>query len=85
MKKEKKKAPEVLSILSQQWANVQDIMDIAAVGKNKASEIKTEIKDNLEKEGYKLPTNLVPMVEVIKYFKIDINYLKKRARDGDYN
>ena len=85
MKKEKKKASEVLSILSQQWANVQDIMDIAAVGKNKATEIKSKIKNNLEKEGYKLPTHLIHMVEVIKYFKIDINYLKKRARDGDCN
>lgn len=85
MKKEKKKASEILSILSQQWANVYDIMDIASVGRNKATEIKTEIKENLEKEGYKLPTNLIPMIEVIKYFRIDIGYLKKRAKDGDCN
>lgn len=74
-------ANEILSRLNFQWANSKDIADIAGVGLNKALIIKNEIQDALEKQGYRLPRNLVPMNKVVEYLKIDIRYLKKIAKE----
>lgn len=37
-------ADEMLEILNSQWATVQDIMKIGAVGRNKARDIKNKIE-----------------------------------------
>ncbi len=68
---------ELLELLKNQWATVNDIKAIGRVGTNKAQEIKREIKDDLENQGYRLPRGLVPMEFVVKYFSININYLKR--------
>lgn len=75
-------ANEILNLLNKQWATAQDIRAIGSVGANKALEIKNEIRKKVEVDGYKLPsTRLLPMQYVIDYFKININYLKKVARE----
>ena len=79
-KRKKYSIVEQLETLANQWATAEDIRIIGCVGKNTASKIKTEIKEEIEKEGKRLPYNLVPMKKVIEYFNIDINYLKKLAK-----
>ena len=71
---------EQLETLANQWATAEDIRIIGCVGIGKAQSIKKEIKEEIEKEGKRLPYNLVPMKKVIEYFDIDMNYLKKLAK-----
>lgn len=71
---------ELLNILNKQWATAGDIKQIGSVGINKSHQIRKEIANNLEKQGYHLPTNLVPMEKVVDYFKINVNYLKRLAK-----
>ena len=68
-------ADEMLEILNKQWATIQDIMKIGALGRNKARNIKNEIERNIIDQGLKLPNNLVPMEKVIEYFKINLDFL----------
>lgn len=68
-------ADEMLEILNKQWATVQDIMKIGAVGRNKARSIKNEIDRSIKETGLDLPNNLVPMEKVIEYFKINVDFL----------
>lgn len=68
-------ADEMLELLNKQWATIQDIMKIGALGRNKARNIKNEIERNIIDQGLKLPNNLVPMEKVIDYFKINVDFL----------
>ena len=68
-------ADDMLEILSSQWAPVQDIMKIGAVGRNKARDIKSKIANEITINGFTLPNNLVPMEKVIDYFKINVDFL----------
>ena len=68
-------ADEMLELLNKQWATIQDIMKIGALGRNKARNIKNEIERNIVDQGLKLPNNLVPMEKVIEYFKINLDFL----------
>ena len=70
---------ETLKLISQQWCNLSDLMKLANIGRNSALTIKSKIKNDLEKEGYYVPKNAVPMQEVIKYLNIDLNYLESRS------
>ena len=70
---------ELLELIDKQWASTKDIKKIGCVGINKSSKIKREITKELEKQGYKLPYNLVPMDKVVEYFKINIKYFQKVA------
>ena len=45
-------------------------MKLANIGRNSALTIKSKIKNDLEKEGYYVPKNAVPMQEVVKYLNI---------------
>ena len=69
-------ANEILQILAHQWAGTEDIKRIGSVGKNRALKIKKEIIQKLEEseEGYSLPRDKVPMEEVMKYFKLNIEF-----------
>ncbi|MFI3260676.1 MAG: hypothetical protein R3Y21_04385 [Mycoplasmatota bacterium] len=71
---------ETLKIISQQWCNLNDLMKLANVGRNSALSIKSKIKVNLEKNGYYIPKNTVPLKEVIKYLNKDIDYLESRNK-----
>ena len=76
------KAKELLDLLDKQWANTKDIQKIGGIGEAKALKVKKHIRDELINEkNYYLPNErTVPMCEVVKFFKIDINYLKRIER-----
>lgn len=77
MNSEKLNAEQILEITSSQWATAKDIMMLGSVGRNKAYAIRSEIALSLYSDNNKLRNRgLVPMVEVLKYFGIDLNYLK---------
>lgn len=78
-------ADEMLEILNKQWATIQDIMKIGAIGRNKARNIKNEIERNIIDQGLKLPNNLVPMEKVIEYFKINLDFLVtiNKSKNGE--
>ena len=78
-------ADEMLVLLNKQWATVQDIMKIGALGRNKARDIKNEIDRNIKEQGMKLPNNLVPMEKVIEYFKINLDFLVtiNKSKNGE--
>ena len=78
MKNEKLNADEILKIVASQWASAQDIMKLGSVGRNKAYAIRSEIAISLYGDDSKHRNRgLVPMIEVLKYFNININYLKE--------
>jgi hypothetical protein len=77
-------AKQVLEVASSQWATVRDIMILGSVGRNKANMIRSEIATLIYGNDSKVRNRgLVPMAEVLKYFNIDINYLKEVATYGD--
>ena len=69
---------EILEIISKPWCSNQDIMKIANVSATTASKIKQEIeKEFRKKEPNKyMPAYCIPTKEVIKYFDLDIEFLK---------
>ena len=71
-------AKEILEIISKPWCSNQDIMKIANVSATTASKIKQEIeKEFRKKEPNKyMPAHCIPTKEVIKYFDLDIEFLK---------
>lgn len=71
-------AKEILKIISKPWCSNQDIMKIANVSATTASKIKQEIeKEFRKKEPNKyMPAYCIPTKEVIKYFDLDIEFLK---------
>lgn len=71
---------ELLNLIdSCYFAGTKEIRMIGCIGENRALEIKRMIKNKIMKEGnqYILPKNKVPMCEVMNFFGIDIDYLKK--------
>lgn len=70
------KANELLEIISKQWCNTEDLIKITGLGRNTVLKLKKQIKNSLNTQEYSLPNCLLPMNEVVKYLKIDIDYLK---------
>lgn len=75
-------AHDMLEILSKQWCNTEDLKMLTGLGKNNISKLKTKIRKELMSKGYKLPTKLLPMNEVVNYLKIDIEYLNQIAKNN---
>lgn len=71
-------AKEILEIISKPWCSNQDIMKIANVSATTASKIKHEIKKEFRKKepNKYMPAYCIPTKEVIKYFDLDIEFLK---------
>lgn len=71
-------AKEILEIISKPWCSNQDIMKTANVSATTASKIKQEIeKEFRKKEPNKyIPAYCIPTKELIKYFDLDIEFLK---------
>lgn len=67
---------EILDIAQYQWANIRDIMDIGAIGKNNARVILNEIMDIYYSDREKIKNGLVPMSMVLEYFDISIDSLQ---------
>lgn len=77
MNNEKLNADELLDLASSQWASAKDIMKIGSVGRNKAYAIRQQIAISYYNDDKVRNRGLVPMAEVLKYFGIDLNYLKE--------
>ena len=75
-------ARETLKLISKQWYNLDDLMRLAEIGKNNAVKLRKEIKQDLINQGYTLPNNRLPMIEVVNKLKININYLEKMAKEN---
>lgn len=75
-------AHDMLETLSKQWCNTEDLKKLTGLGKNNISKLKTKIRKELMSKGYKLPTKLLPMNEVVNYLKIDIEYLNQIAKNN---
>ena len=56
---------------------LSDLMKLLGCGRNKALEVKKDIKNKLINEGYYIPGNNLPMQAVIDILKIDINKLEQ--------
>ena len=76
-------AKQVLEVASSQWATAKDIMILGSVGRNKAYAIRNEIILSCYNDNKLRNRGLVPMVEVLKYFNIDLKYLKEIAGIND--
>ena len=73
-------AKQVLEVASSQWATAKDIMILGSVGRNKAYAIRNEIiADYYDGDQRVRNRRLVPMTEVLKYFNINIDYLREVA------
>ena len=71
-------AKEILEIISKPWCSNQDIMKIANVSATTASKIKQEIEKEFRKRepNKYMPAYCIPTKKVIKYFDLDIEFLK---------
>lgn len=70
-------AKETLELISKQWCNLSDLMKLLGCGRNKALEVKKEIRNKLIKNGYYIPNNNLPMQAVVDILKIDIDRLER--------
>lgn len=70
-------AEETMKIITKQWCNLTDLMKLLGCGRNKALDIKKQIKNKLVNEGYYIPGNDLPMQAVVDVLKIDIDRLEK--------
>ena len=70
-------AKETLELISKQWCNLSDLMKLLGCGRNKALEVKKEIRNKLIKDGYYIPNNNLPMQAVVDILKIDIDRLER--------
>ena len=69
---------ELISILSKQWANANDIQKIASCGRDNAILIRNKISKQILDSGKNLPTSrkkIVPMKSVIDYLNLNIDYI----------
>jgi hypothetical protein len=74
-------AKETLELISKQWCDLNDLRKLTGLGKNSATKLKTDIKNDLINKGYLLPSKLLPMNEVVSYLKINISYLQKMTKE----
>lgn len=80
--KRKSLTKEEIEVIAQyQWASIKDIMDIGAIGRNKARNIFNLISDNYYSDKYKVKNGLVPMDLVLEYFNIKLTTLNIKT-DG---
>jgi len=63
---------EIKDIAQYQWANIKDIMDIGAIGKNNARVVLNEIMNVYYQDRERIKNGLVPMSMVLDYFNISI-------------
>lgn len=73
---------EMRELTNQIWASTEDIKKIGCIGKNKALEIKKEIREQMKQDKMIFPRNLVAMEYVIKYFHIDERRLRRGSEIG---
>lgn len=69
-------AEEALEILNKPWYTAEDIMKLSGYGENKAAKVRKEINEKLINEGFNVLDKYVPTDRLLKYFSINIEYLK---------
>ena len=70
-KKRKSLTKEEIDVIAQyQWANITDIMNIGAMGRNKARDVLNIISEKFYEGKSKVQNGLVPMDMVLEYFNI---------------
>lgn len=77
---------EIFSIISKQWANVNDIKILASCGRDKASKIRNDIIKDINNNGKFLPISkmkIVPMANVIEYLNLDTDYIYSMAESEE--
>ena len=75
-KKRKSLTKEQIDEIAQyQWANIKDIMDIGAIGRNKARDLYNLISEQFYQNNDTVHNGLVPMDMVLEYFNITKNSL----------
>ena len=72
---------EIKKIAEYQWASIKDIMDIGAIGRNKAREVLNVISNQFYDGKSKVQNGLVPMDMVLDYFNIP-NYKHGETING---
>lgn len=70
-------AEEMLQIINKQWATTSDIMKIRGCCYQTALSDRRAIEDQIKEKYPRLPRYMVPMEEVVLFYKINISYLKK--------
>lgn len=70
-------AKEVLEVLQKQWATVNDLTIIAGKCKDNVRKDIQIMKDEYETKKGLFPRGLVPMDIAVKFYNINIAYLKK--------
>lgn len=73
-------AQETLNLISKQWCTLEDLMALGEFGRNSALKVKRDIKNKLINQGYKIPSHVIPMKEVVDYLNINVNYLESRVQ-----
>lgn len=68
-------AEEAMKIITKQWCNLTDLMKLLGCGRNKALDIKKQIKNKLINEGYFIPDNDLPIQAFVYVLKINIDRL----------
>ena len=77
-KKRKSLTKEEIDVIAQyQWANITDIMNIGAMGRNKARDVLNIISEKFYEGKSKVQNGLVPMDMVLEYFNISIKTSKE--------
>ena len=72
-KKRKSLTKEEIDVIAQyQWANITDIMNIGAMGRNKARDVLNIISEKFYEGKSKVQNGLVPMDMVLEYFNISV-------------
>lgn len=75
---------EILNIISKPWCTTDDLMKLSQFGITYTNKLKKELRIELENQGYLLPKGKLPMCEVVKKLKINIDYLKEMSK-GESN
>lgn len=76
---------EMSEIIDKIWASTEDIKKIGCIGKNRALEVKKEIRQMMIDDHKIYPRNYVSMEYVIKYFNIDEKKIRRIAMGGIIN
>lgn len=74
---------EMINILSKQWANINDIKNLASCGRDNAIRIRNEISSQIKQQGKNLPISkqkLVPMMSVISYLDLNLEHIYLMAQ-----
>lgn len=71
-KRRKSLTKEEIEVIAQyQWANITDIMNIGAIGRNKARDVFNILSGKYYEGKSKVQNGLVPMDMVLDYFGIN--------------